>query len=94
MLEPRDDFYENKWANPDDVLLLIEVAESSLAFDRNRKRRLYQQAGVRDYWIINVSKRVIEVYRGADPTLIVRRGETLTPLALPDLVVPADTLLG
>lgn len=46
-----------------DVLLIVEVAESSLRFDRGRKMRLYAKAGIADYWIVDVRARTIEVYR-------------------------------
>jgi Uma2 family endonuclease len=44
------------------ALLIIEVAESSLAIDRGRKRRLYASCGVPEYWIVNLPDRCIEVY--------------------------------
>jgi len=50
--------------------LVVEVAETSLAFDRGEKAGLYARGGVRDYWIVNLVDRVLEVFRGpeADPT--------------------------
>jgi Uma2 family endonuclease len=50
----------------DDIFLIIEVAVSSLAFDRGLKRRLYARAGIREYWVIDVASRVVEVSR--EPT--------------------------
>ncbi len=47
----------------EDVFLLIEVADSSLSFDRGKKADLYAEAGIADYWIANVKQRVIEVHR-------------------------------
>jgi Uma2 family endonuclease len=51
---------------PDDTGLLIEVADTSLAFDRGHKRRVYARAGIPTYWIVNIPDRIIEVY--TDPT--------------------------
>ncbi len=51
----------------DDVLLLIEVAESSLAYDRSTKLRLYAEAGVAEYWVVNGAAEGIEVHRAPEP---------------------------
>ncbi len=48
---------------PDDVLLLIEVADSTLGTDRGEKAELYAEAGIREYWIVNLVDRCVEVYR-------------------------------
>ena len=48
---------------PADILLLIEVADSSLDFDRNEKLEVYAEAGIAEYWIVNLSDEQIEVYR-------------------------------
>jgi Uma2 family endonuclease len=71
-----------------DVLLLVEIAVSSLAFDRNIKARLYARHGIREYWVIDATGRVTWVYTGPAGegwTSIVERGpqETLTTDALP-----------
>ena len=94
VLAPRADFYENKQTEPADVLLIIEVGDSSLGFDRGVKLDLYRRCAIAEYWIVNVVDRVIEVYRGNSPPQIVRRGETLAPVAFPDLALRADDLLG
>ncbi len=71
-----------------DVLLLIEIAVSRLAFDRNVKARLYARHGIREYWVIDATERVTWVHTGPVGegwTSIVERGpqETLTTDALP-----------
>lgn len=53
-------------AHPQRPALLVEVADSSLRFDRRQKESLYARGGVRDYWIVNLVDRVLEVYR--DPS--------------------------
>ena len=45
-----------------DVLLVVEVSDSSVAYDRSVKRRLYAEAGIPEYWIVNLQDQVIEVY--------------------------------
>lgn len=53
-------------ATIEDILLLIEVAESSLSYDRATKLRLYAEAGVSEYWVIDVAAEGIEVHRAPD----------------------------
>src|SRR5438445_13243635 len=48
-------------------LLLIEVADSSLAYDRSTKLRLYAEAGIPEYWVVDCNAEAIEVYRGPGP---------------------------
>jgi len=50
-----------------DALLLIEVAEASLAYDRQAKLRLYAEVGIPEYWIVNCAAEVVEVYRSPGP---------------------------
>jgi Uma2 family endonuclease len=92
-------------AHPERAALLVEVALSSLAFDRRHKGSLYARAGVADYWIVNLVDRVVEVRRrpAADPTAefgaayqdieLARPGATLAPLAKPEARVAVDDLL-
>jgi len=54
-------------SHPARVALAVEVAESSLEFDRERKGSLYARAGIDDYWIVNLVDRVLEVYREPEP---------------------------
>lgn len=60
--EYRDDLYEDSHPTPAETLLLIEVADSSLAYDRKIKTKLYAIAGIREYWVVDVKNRKIEVY--------------------------------
>ena len=78
-------------SHPARPALAIEVAESSLDFDRERKGSLYARAGIEDYWIVNLVDRVLEVYRDPEPDgpavygWRYRSATQLTPAAL---VVP------
>lgn len=63
MVAPTSDY---DTAHPDEALLVIEVAESSLAQDRGIKRRIYAERAVPEYWIVNLVDRVIEVH--TEPT--------------------------
>ena len=61
-LVPREEYSPQK---PSQAHLIVEVAESSLAYDRVRKLRVYASCGVPEYWIVNIPERCIEVYRDA-----------------------------
>lgn len=55
--------YLDRHPGPADVALVIEVADSSLPLDRNRKQTIYAAAGIPEYWIVNLDQRCVEVYR-------------------------------
>jgi len=63
LLKPNADFYSSRHPNASDVLLLIEVADNSLAFDQNQKLRLYALHGIPEYWLLNLNDSCLEVYR-------------------------------
>lgn len=99
LLQPRTDFYADSHPTPDDVLLLIEVADSSLAFDREEKLPIYAQAGIREVWIVDLVHQQIVVY--AEPMagkyLIKQQyahGSTVVSTVLPAMRLAADTILG
>lgn len=82
-----------------DVLLLIEVSDSSLAYDRGEKAKLYATVGITDYWIVNIRDRCIEVRRQPagnvfEDIRIYNIGETVSPLHFPSLAVPVDMAFG
>lgn len=99
VLQFQNDFYKEQYPGPDDTLLLNEVADSSLRYDQRIRSKLYGAAGIADYWIVNLSARQIEVYREPqqDGYRTVTRyapGESLSPLAIPDVSLSAIEILG
>src|SRR4051794_10125790 len=62
LLHWRDDYYDAKRPTPEDMLLVIEVADTSINDDRKVKGPLYAEAGIAEYWIVNLRGKVIEVY--------------------------------
>jgi Uma2 family endonuclease len=74
LLQPRDDFYSHNHPTPGDVLLLIEVADSSAGYDRSVKLPLYAGAGVQEVWLIHVGLPEVETYREPSPTGYANRG--------------------
>ena len=55
--------YKEREAHAEDVLLLIEVADRSLAYNRSTKLRLYAEAGIPEYWVVDCNAEIVEVYR-------------------------------
>ena len=96
VLRRRADFYATgERPGPGDVLLLVEVADSSLRFDQTVKLPLYARAAVPEVWIVDLQRRVVDVYRGpAGPAygeMTTRRaGERLALAAAPEIVVGLD----
>lgn len=77
--------------HPARPVLVIEVADSSLAYDRHRKASLYARAGLQDYWIVNLVDRVVEVYRDPVPDASAPYGwryRSAATLAAPGIVRP------
>jgi len=99
LLSPRDDFYTSRHPVAEDVLLVIEVADTSLQFDRTVKARLYAAQGIQEYWVIDARSRSIEVLRSpgaegyADATVLAGAA-VVSPLAFPDCRWSVDELLG
>jgi Uma2 family endonuclease len=92
VLRVRDIPYKDRDAWAEDSLLVIEVAETSLAYDRTTKRRLYAEAGIPEYWIVDCAAETIEVHRGPGPegyrdVRLVGGAETLAPQAFPDVAL-------
>ncbi|MBV9327246.1 MAG: Uma2 family endonuclease [Chloroflexi bacterium] len=66
LLKPRADYYASSTPRPEDVLLLVEVADTTVRTDLGRKARIYATAGVREYWVIDLNSR--SVYSHGEPT--------------------------
>lgn len=80
-----------------DVLLLIEVADTALAYDRGRKLPLYAQHGVSEIWIVNIAAKRLEIYGEPGPSGYRRKlelgpGDEVSPAALPGVKIQVDAL--
>ncbi|HVT18034.1 MAG TPA: Uma2 family endonuclease [Thermoanaerobaculia bacterium] len=98
ILRPRGDFYTTAHPLPEDIFCLIEVSDSSLAYDRGRKAPLYAQAGVPETWLFNLPEEFLEVYREPGPrgyasVTTLRRCDRVAFAAFPDLVIEVSDLL-
>jgi hypothetical protein len=97
VLRPRADDYASAHPGPADVLLAIEVADTSLAYDRTVKLPLYARAGIAEVWIVDLEARAVEVHRepsadGYRHFEHVREGQ-IVPAALPDLELELADIL-
>jgi Uma2 family endonuclease len=79
LLRSRPDFYASATPTPDDVLLLVEVSDTTLRTDLGRKARIYATGGISEYWVVDLNNRVLYVHRSpARGTYAVR--QVLAPL--------------
>jgi Uma2 family endonuclease len=98
VLRPRADDYAEGKPTADDVLLVIEVADSSLEFDRENKLSVYAEAGIAEYWIVNLLESIVEVYREPEGSNYASRhdarsGETLEIRHLAGASIAASEIL-
>jgi Uma2 family endonuclease len=99
LLKPRADYYLEKRLAPEDTYLVIEISDTTLRYDRDRKLPLYAKSGVSEFWIEDLKAGVIFVYRNPGPktystSLVVRRGDSISIAAFPEIVFKVDDLLG
>ena len=98
LVRPRQDGYRKSLPTANDVLLLVEVADTTLQYDRTIKVPLYARHGVREVWIVNLPDRVLEIHRdprdGAYQVKLQRTAaDVVSPLALPHAGVELRALL-
>jgi Uma2 family endonuclease len=99
LLRYRPDFYASAHPGPEDVLLVVEVAETSADADRSLKIPLYARYGIPEAWLVDLLEERIEIYRHPTPQgyrslHIAHRGETVSPALIPSLTVAVDEVLG
>jgi Uma2 family endonuclease len=92
VLRQRPVSYKEREADAADVFVLIEVADTSLAYDRSTTARLYAEAGVPEYWVVDCTAESVEVYRMPGPEgyrdiRLVAGRATLTLQAFPDVAL-------
>jgi Uma2 family endonuclease len=99
VLQPRDDFYAQAHPLAADVLLVIEVADTSIAYDREEKLPRYALSGIPEAWLIDLNQQVVEQY--TQPRngqyrnkLTLERGDTLSAQSVSGLRLSVDDLFG
>jgi Uma2 family endonuclease len=98
LLKPRADFYASRHAGPADILLVVEIAASSIDYDRDVKARIYAKAGIPEYWLVDLNANVVSRYSlpkdGAFRNIEQHRpGESIAPGSLPACVIGVSALL-
>ena len=98
LLRRRTDFYATRAAGPADTLLVIEVADSSLRYDREVKVPLYARAGVLEVWLVDLQDKSITAYRepgaeGYRQVVVARGSDPLSPEAFAEFVLSAEQIL-
>ncbi len=94
-----EDNYRSRKPEARDVLLLIEVADTSLDFDHLTKVPLYARAGIAEVWLVDLTENRVEVYRTPAQGAFgehrsFARGDILSPLAFPDLRIRVEDIIG
>lgn len=89
--------------HPTTAVLIVEVADTSIRFDRKEKSELYAESGIEEYWIVNLKKRCIEVHRGPAPDengnayyseiFVVAGSNSISPLARPKAKIKVASIL-
>ena len=98
ILKPREDFYTESNPTPEDVLLVVEVSDSTVEYDREVKKTLYAQAGIIEFWLVNLKQKVVEVHTQPEnesyrQTRLFGQGEVLQPENLTDLKINVEEIL-
>ncbi len=100
LVKPRNDFYTGGHPQAPDVYLLVEVADSSVRFDREEKLPVYARAGIAEFWLVNLVERKVKLYRDPSPdgtyrsVAQARHGDRIAPAAFPDATMTVEALLG
>jgi Uma2 family endonuclease len=99
LLKPRDDYYSQNHPTPEDVWLVIEVAETSVEYDRRMKMPLYARAAIPEAWLVNLPADTVEIHTRPlngkyQQVQKLKRGQTFVTHALPTLELVVDTILG
>lgn len=89
----RDDNYLSAHPNPSDILLVIEIADSTLKYDQEVKIPLYAEAGISDYWIFNLVQNHLEVYSEPYQELQGNFGYSMQRIVLPNQAIALPCFL-
>lgn len=98
LLKPRSDSYTQAHPTPDDVLLLVEVSDTTIEFDLKTKQAVYSKAGIRELWVLNLPEWRLEVFRdpgehGCRGHRLLWADDSIAPLALPELTIKVSEIL-
>jgi len=97
LLKPRPDFYSGQYPTASDLFLVVEISDSSLAFDQGTKRALYSRHGAAEYWVVDIRGQRVHVYweptaNGYAESRELTGGDMASPRALPIVRIPVGAL--
>jgi Uma2 family endonuclease len=89
--------YADHHPHPDEIYLVVEVADSTLKQDCEIKDKLYARSGIADYWVVDIQNRQVHIFRNPTPTgytsqLILTAPNSVSPLAFPDVMVSIESI--
>lgn len=98
ILRPRSDHYKNQLPGANDILLLIEVADTTLEYDRDAKIPTYAQHAISEVWLVNVQTNTLSIFLDPSPKgyrrlLTPQAGDHIAPLLLPGVTVSVAAIL-
>ena len=99
LLKPRSDFYAEAHPLPSEVLLVVEVADTSVEYDRQVKAPLYARAGIPEMWLVNLPEEMILVYTQPENGAYQNhrqfmQGDSFSSTTIPDLTLSIEDILG
>ena len=99
LLQPSLDFYEAGHPKAKDILLIVEVADTTVETDRGVKIPLYAEEGISEVWLVDINEQCVEIYREPLPTGYqnvqkFQRDQTLSIQAFPDIDITVNEVLG
>jgi Uma2 family endonuclease len=99
LLKPRSDFYAEAHPLSSEVLLIVEVADTSVEYDRQVKAPLYARAGIPEMWLVNLPEEMILVYTQPENGAYQShkqfvRGDSLSSTTIPELTLSIEDILG
>jgi len=99
VLRAQDDFYATAHPQADAVLLLVEIADSSLAYDRDRKLPLYARFAIPEVWLVDIAGRAVAIHRDPQPqqgsyqtVFVLQPPGLIRPVTLPQIELDLSTL--
>ena len=99
LLRLREDLYETAHPQPEDIFLIVEVADTTVQYDRQVKIPLYAEDNIAEVWLVDINGQCVEVYREPTPdgyqnVRKFERGQTLSIQAFPDVNITVNEILG
>jgi Uma2 family endonuclease len=99
LLKARADYYSSSTPRPEDVLVLVEVADTTVRTDLGRKARIYATAGVQEYWVVDLNSRTVYVHRQPSGGVyairtLLKSGDNLSAPFAPDVSFTVGEILG